>query len=166
MYEGRYAYVPRPADVAAIVPGADAKGHVRTLASVVGVRRADRKSALPASIEVRVLMENATTGSVAFDPASLVLLSADLTTFPAPIVDPPGRVELAPDGTASLTAYFPLPEGGERDDLDLGGLNLRWTVQVDGRLVSPSVSFTRLDPVARYPYQSRVGLGIGYTFSH
>jgi hypothetical protein len=159
VYDSRYLYEPRPVDVQTTKPGADDAEPTRTLVTVVGVRREDSKSKLPASVEVRLRVENTSPFPVAFDPASFVLFSAGLERFPDPIVQPEGPFTVAPAGTAVVKAFFPFPEGRGHDEFDLSGLNLRWTIEVDGHAVTSSAGFLAL-PSAYYDrYHHRIGVG-------
>jgi hypothetical protein len=159
VYETRYAFEPRPVDVAAAKPGAGDAEPVHTLVSVIGVRREDRKSQLPASVEVRLRVENTSPFAVTFDPASLALFSAGLERFPDPIARPEGPVDVAPSDNAVIEAFFPFPEGRGAGDFDLNGLNLRWTLEVGGHPVTGSASFLRLPTVYYGHYHYRVGIG-------
>lgn len=159
VYNTRYAYTPAPVDVATTRPGDGDGGPVRTLISVIGVRREDPKSELPASVEVRFRVENTSSHPVTFDPATLTLYSAGLEPFPDPIVRPGGPIELPPDGVAVVEAYFPLAGDGHPSAHDLNGLNVRWTLDIDGEPVTSSASFTRR-PVPYYErYHYHIGVG-------
>jgi hypothetical protein len=159
VYNSRYVYEPRPIDIEAPRPGADDAEPARTLVTVVGVRRADDKTQLPACVEVRLRVENTSPFSVAFDPESLVLFSAGLERFSNPIVRPEAPITIEPAGSAVVEAFFPFPEGRTLGELDLSGLNLRWSLQVGGQPVTSSASFVRL-PNAYYDrYHYRVGVG-------
>jgi hypothetical protein len=159
VYNSRYVYAPRPIDVPAAKPGADDAEPARALVTVVGVRREDAESQLPASVEVRLRLENTSPFRLAFDPASLALISADLDRFPDPIVRPAGSIAVAPGGSAVVEAYFPFPDGRGPDDLDLSGLNVRWTVAVDGLDVTSSAGFVVLPTVYFSRYHHRIGVG-------
>ncbi|MHC4447723.1 MAG: hypothetical protein ACYSXF_08100 [Planctomycetota bacterium] len=156
-YDQRYLYEPRLVDVEAPVPGQADATPVRTLVTVAGVRRADSQADLPASVEIRLRIENAGPAAVSFDPETLALFSADFTQFPAPITRPAERVEIPPGQAATIEVFFPFPDGRYPGDLDLGGLNLRWALLIDGQPVSCSTTFNR----RRYLYP-RFGWGIGY----
>jgi hypothetical protein len=159
VYNARYVYEPRPIDIQSAKAGADEAEPARTLVTVVGVRREDPKAQLPACVEVRLRMENTSPFPVAFDPGSLALFSAGLERFPDPIVRPEGSIAVAPAGSAVIEAFFPFPDGRDPDDLDLSGLNLRWTLEVGGHAVTSSASFVCL-PTAYYGrYHYRVGVG-------
>jgi hypothetical protein len=159
VYNSRYVYEPRPIDVLSAKPGADDAAPARTLVTVVGVRREDAKAQLPASVEVRLRVENTSPFPVAFDPATLTLFSAGLERFPDAIVRPDAPIALQPADSIVVEAFFPLPEGRTPGELDLGGLNLQWTLEVGGQAVTNSASFVRL-PTAYYDrYHDRIGVG-------
>jgi hypothetical protein len=91
----------------------------------------------------------------------MLLVDADLLPFAGPrliahaadggLVEHDG-VRL-PAGTAGLyDLAFPLPGGLHPRDLNLDGLNLRWTVVVGERSVLLSTNFSRRQRVAVYPY--------------
>jgi hypothetical protein len=159
VYNSRYVYEPRPIDVEAPRPGAEDAEPARTLVTIVGVRRADDKAQLPASVEVRLRVENTSPYPVEFDPGSLALFSAGLERFADPIVRPGTAVALEPADSAVVEAYFPFPEGRAPGDLDLSGLNLRWSLQVGGQPVTSSASFVRLPDAYYDRYHYRVGVG-------
>ncbi len=160
VYSSRYTFDPRPVDVELAVPGAPDSEPVRTLVSVVGVRRADAASQLPASVEVRLRVENTSSYPARFDPESLALFSGGLDRFPDPIVRPAEPLDLAPNEIAVVEAYFPFPDDRKPSDLDLGGLNVRFTVQIDGHPVTRSASFT-IRPVYYERYHYGVGMRYG-----
>ncbi len=156
-YDGRYLYEPRLVDVESPMPDQAEGPPVRTLVTIAGVRRADADAGLPASVEVRLRVENAGPAAVSLDPATLALFSVDFTQFPAPITQPAEPVEIPPGQAGTIEVFFPFP--GERypGDLDLGGLNVRWTLLIGGRPVTSSATFSR----QRYSYR-RFDWGIGY----
>ena len=159
VYDTRYLFEPRPLDVQSSKPGAAGAEPVRTLATVIGVRRRDSRSQIPASVEVRLRVDNTSPFPVSFDPGSLALFSAGLEQFPDAIARPHDPVELSPGGTAVVEAFFPLPDGRYPSDLDLSGLNLRWTLEVDGEPVTSSASFIRLPTPYYDRYDFRIGVG-------
>ena len=162
IYDSRYVFGPKPVDVESAVPGVSDVEPVRTLVSVIGVRRADQEAQRPASVEVRLRVENTSPASVTFDPTSLALFSADLKQFPAPIVEPPDPFDVEPQASAIVEAFFPFPDEADPADFDLSGLNVRWTMRIGGQPVTSSASFTRRREVY-YP-RHRFHFGIGYRF--
>ena len=159
VYDKRYAYKPMTATVEAPVASAGGSGPPVTLVQIVGVRRDDERSRLPASVEVRLKVQNASATAVTFDPRSLVLSGAGIERFPDPVLRPPGVVALEPAETAEVEAFFPLPEASEPDDLDLGTLSVRWKLDVGGHAVDANADFVLL-PTAYYDrYPNRTGVG-------
>ncbi len=159
VYDSSYVFDPGPIDVTADGPGADDEP-IHVLVKVVGVRRPDKESQLPASVEVRLRLENTSRSPVTLEPASLVLFSGDLSRFPDPILRPATLLTVAPSESAIVEAYFPFPDGRRASDVDLSGLNLRWTVSIDGHPVTSSASVQRrpLGYYDRYPHR----IGVGY----
>ncbi len=156
-YDERYLYEPRLVDVETTVPGEAEGPPVHTLVTVAGVRRADPDASLPASVEIRLRIENAGPAAVSFDPETLALFSADFTQFPAPITRPAEPLDIPPGQTGTIEVLFPFPGGRYPGDLDLGGLNLRWTLSIEGQPVTRSTTFNR-----RRVHYPRFGWGIGY----
>ena len=159
-YDSRYLYGPRPVDVESDVPGEPAAEPVHTLVSIMGVRRADEAADLPASVEVRLRLENTGETSVTFDPASIALFAADTQRFADPIVRPSRPMDIAPQESVTVEAFFPFPDGEYPGGFDLDGLNVRWTVEIDGKPLTRSATFTRLPFRYHYPYH-RYHFGIG-----
>jgi hypothetical protein len=154
VYELQYVYEPAPFEAAAA-----GDEPVRALVSVIGVRRADRASGLPPSVEVRLRIENDSQATVSLDPAGLELVSADLQSFPEPIVRPPGGLEIPPGESRVIATYFPFPLGRRTSDLDLDGLNVRFRLRIAGRETTTSAGFAR-HPWAYYDrYPRRIGVG-------
>lgn len=160
VYDHRYEYQPGPKDVEAAVPGASDQQPVRVLVSVMGVRRPGSKVEMPASVEVRLRIENFSDSDVLIDPATFALFSSDLQQFPAPHSVPAEPLQLLPRQSAVVTSFFPFPEEKVPGGYDLNGLNVRWTLYIGERPVTSSASFSRLPEAyyERYP----VGIGVGY----
>lgn len=152
-YEDDFEYAPRPALVEVRATSPQRPPVVTALVSVIGVRREDRKEAIPQSIEIRVRLEDNGPETVVFDPRTLNLTNGRLMPFPPPIVRPPGAITLAPTQSVTLTAFFPLPHVPGRDG-DLDSLELHWIVQIGEQKVSQSASFRRVYPRFYYydPY--------------
>lgn len=148
-YDHRFVYDPRPADVGTAAP------EVRALVSVMGLRRADRARQIPASLDLRLHLENAGSETVVFDPSSLVLFAADLTRLADPLVEPAGRRALAPGATMLVEARFALPAS----ELDLDGLRLCWELAVGDTNVAASAGFTRRPEHYYDRYPHRIGVG-------
>ena len=159
-YGGPYAFEPHPADVTATRPGDSDARPVRTLVSILGVTRpAVNESRERPALKIRLRVENASSFPVTFDPGSLVLFSGGLEKFPDPTVEPGGPVEVEPGGSAVVDAWFPFPGDGTPQGTDMSGLNLRWTVVIDGQPVTSSASFIRQLPGV---YYDRRWIGVGY----
>jgi hypothetical protein len=150
VYDARYSYAPAPAAVEIALP--ESEHTVRTLATVIGVRRASSEEALPASVEIRLLVENHSPDTIAtIEPGTLSLISGNLDRFPDPITRPPDTVRVDPNQTSTLTAFFPFPDDRIPGAFDLEGLNLRWTLRVDGRESAHNATFTRRPSYYCYP---------------
>ena len=158
LYNSAYVFDPGPVDVTAYKPGTH-DDPVHTLITIVGVRRADKESGIPASLEVRLRVENTSRYPITFEPASLVLFSGDLERFPDPILYPAEPLALAPDQHGIVEAYFPFPDGRKATEVDLSGLNVRWTVSVDGHPVTSSASFQRRPDAYYDRHRHRIGVG-------
>lgn len=159
VYDSRYAFDPGPVDVPAARPGAPDAEPVRTLVTVLGVRRADDRSATPPGVEIRLRVDNISPYQVTVDPATLVLLSAGLERFAEPITLPEEPIDLAPGGSGMIDARFPFPEARTPDDMDLSGLNVRWTLVIDGESVTSSATFVRLPRGYYDRHPDRIGVG-------
>ena len=159
-YDPRYEFQPRPVEVVQSVPGEQDRA-ASVLVSVVGVRRRDKEQQTPAAVEVRMRVDNETDREVTLDPASLHLYAANLIPFPQPAV-PAGALVAPPHGSGDLAAFFPFPDGKVPGPFDLGGLSLRWTLDVGDSAVTGSVTFSRT-PDERGYYYEPVGLfGFGW----
>jgi len=141
-YYAGSTYEPKPADVDLRAPDRPT-ANARTLVSVIGLRKKDESAGLPPSVELRIRLENDGATAITFDPSSLELLAANLESFPAAAVAPAGRVQVAPGDAATVTAYFPFPDGKVPGPYDLSGLSLRWQADVDGEMVSANATFHR-----------------------
>jgi len=158
-YGGPYAFEPHPADVIAASPGVSDAQPVRMLVSILGVSSSGGNEAPERPVlKIRLRVENASSFPVTFDPGSLVLISGGLEKFPDPTVEPGGPVEVEPGGSTVVDACFPFPGDGTPQGTDMSGLNLRWTVVIDGQPVTSSASFIRQVPDV---YVGR-RIGVGY----
>jgi len=161
VYDSRYIFDPAPAEVASSRAGTADEQPARTLVSILGVRRPDKESDLPAGVDVRLRVDNTSPYHVLFDPSTLSLFSAGLEKFPDPVRYPPDPVDIEPGGRAVVDACFPFPEGTTPQDMDLSGLSVRWTLMIDGQPVTSSTGFSR-QPAGYYDrYRHRVGVGYG-----
>lgn len=150
-YMDDFRYVPRPAlaEIPATPP--QTAPPLSVYASVIGVRYDSPDEQLPACVEVRLQLNNNGPQTVTFDPRTMTLSDGSLSAFSPPILQPSGLVTLAPNQATSYGAFFPFPPGRNSDNTDLNSLQLRWTVQLDGRSMSQTVLFNRS---VRYYYYS------------
>ena len=93
---------------------------------------------------------------------SFSLYSADLQLFGSAMVVPAQAPPIPSGGSATFDIAFPLPDGRSPDDLNLRGLNMRWTVMFGDRRVTTGASFTRTDWRAPYDDYPRVHVGVGF----
>lgn len=139
-------FTPAPAEV--VVASEDGAPLARVLATVVEARRHDGDPDRPFELHLRVRLENLGGEDLSLDVEELLLLDAGLVPFGTPRARDPTRGEPAtrvpPDGVAVVDLLVPFPRDREPADLDLEGLNLRWTLRVDGRARVGSVAFTRV----------------------
>ena len=163
-YDGRYVYQPRPMAVETTPPDRLKNGSLRSLATIVGVRRTSRDDELPASVHLRLRMDNATAEVVTFDPRTLSLFAGDVREFPAPVLRPEQTLTLEPGDHATVDAFFPLPGDRIPGNMDLSGLGARWTAEIGGEPVPGSATFTRREADYRsHPaHGPRFNVGFGY----
>lgn len=155
-YDTRYRFEPMPVE-SDVVTADNSAVLARGLVSVVGLRKADEEAGLPASMELRLHAENPGSAPFILEAGAARLYTADLKPFPAPAVDPQGDPEVAGGAAASVTLYFPLPDGSSASDLNLGGLSLRWSVRRGPDSTATNATFTRATPV--YPQFEGYTLG-------
>lgn len=143
-YDDDYQYAPRPAiaDIPATQP--QSPPPVSANATIIGVRYADEDNHIPASIEVRLEIDNNGPDAVVFDPMSMELRNSQLVRLGPPIVKPPTPVTLNPSQSALVSAYFPFPAGSSYDTIDMSTFQLRWYVQLDSKSVGQAANFTRV----------------------
>lgn len=153
-YDDRFS--PSPLEVQ-VASEADPAAQVRTLVSVRGVSKA--RDGGSDAVEIRMRLENLGRRTARLDVASLSLVSGDLVEFRPPIVVPE-PAPIAPAGVQAYDLAFPLPQGMRRKDLSLRGLNLRWTLEFEGRAVTTGASFQR-DEVHSYHDEPQVHIGFG-----
>ena len=106
-YYSSYEFYPRPLEFGHVLEGGDDRA-ASVLVSVVGVRKADKELGIPASIELRLRVDNESDEQARIDPGSLRLFAANLVQFPPPEL-PGGALVVEPHGSGVLTAYFPFP---------------------------------------------------------
>ncbi len=122
---------------------------------------------------LRVQNQTAQTIELALD--SFELVDADLLSFEPVAVrrETPGPgLVIGPKETALFEVVFPLPPGVRPEDLDLSGLNLRFGVIHEGRVLTANAHFERLERAYYYdpwydpwygPYwHSSVGFHVGF----
>ena len=135
-----YRFLPAPLEVQVGVEG-DPSMQARTLLTIRGIRRASEGRG--ASVEVRLRLENLGSEPAVLDLADLGLVAADLESFGTPVVSP-SHAEPVAQGDHSLhDLSFPLPDGREVGDLDLSGINLRWSVVFADVRVTMGATFER-----------------------
>jgi hypothetical protein len=144
-YVSGYSYYPQPATVEVLRRDGDQRSPLMVLASVLGVHNADDKQGIPYSVVVRMRFEDVGQSKVAFDPASLELVTGSLRPFERPRVIPPGPMTLSPGDRRELTAYFPFPRGVTAEQMNMRNLRLRWEVVIDSTPVIQTAVFERVD---------------------
>ncbi len=140
------------------------QARARTLATVLGILRADPEEGRPARALVRLRLENIGEEELVLETASAQLLSAGLVAFGVPTlrgegVAPDPRVEAG--GDASVELAFPLPGGAGADQLDLSTVNLRWTIRCGEEAVTIGATFERWDRPSGAHARGTLGVRIG-----
>lgn len=166
-------FVPSPLEVGMTAEG-EPRAEARALLSVRGVRRAVKSQARPAEVELQMRLENVGEVPMSLDPTGFDLVTSDLVSFRAPVLEPPADREVPPGAQQAWTLRFATPEGYAVDDLDWSGLNLRFRVRFGERVVLTGVTFDRLvvpppgayydpfwGPHPYYPYRSHLHVGVG-----
>jgi len=157
-YAGKFRYRPNPYATTVASKADGAAGPVEMLAAIRDVREVEDGEG--ATLHATLHLENLADRQVRFDPGSLALFSADLRRFGEPETTPSAEVTLDPGGSMKILARFPFPEGLKPEDVDMSGLNLRWTVQIGDEKLTRNSTFTRIHP-RRYYTDPRYGWG-GY----
>ncbi len=159
-YVDGYYYMPRP--VVAEIPSTQPAQPppVAAFASVVGIRREDKKLLIPESVEVRMRLDNNGPPTVTFDARSLELTTGDIVRFPPPLIETSGPMVLMPGESALVTAYFPFPGGKSYDDFDLSSLQLRWASMIGPQRVEQIANFRQ--DYQRYYYSDPYWGPYGY----
>jgi hypothetical protein len=161
-----YRFQPAPLEVE-VGSQSVAGSQVRTLVTVLGIQRAGEGQ--PASAIVRMRLENLGSAPAKLEIESSSLVSADLVVFgPARIVsaDPAGmpEAEIPAGGDASVDLMFPLPEGRRASDVDLSGLNLRFTLRFGEYTATAGATFRRVEWGYWDPgYYPHVSIGVGFS---
>lgn len=155
-----YEYAPAPLE-AEVRPRSDAEPAGRVLLTVRGVRKAD--DGRPAEVELRIRVENLGAAPFSLDTDDLVLLTADLRPLDAPRIEPGPNPRVGPGEVVTLDLYFPFAPGDDPEELDMSGLNVRWTVRFDDHVTTSTSTFERWVP-GRYGdpwYHSHFSFGVG-----
>ena len=159
-YEHRFQPAPLEVQVSSeSVPGTQ----VRSLVTVMGIERG--KDGKPDAAIVRMRLENLGSVPALLDAPSSSLLSADLKAFAAPALATSASTEIPPGGTGEFDLEFPLPEGTRPYQLDLSGLNLRFTLAFLDKRVTTGMTFSRVD-WRYYDPGPRVHVGVGMGWYH
>jgi len=164
---GDVRFRPNPMDVR-VARSEDTPRLASALVSVRGIEKASEGSEGEGSWEivVRIRIENEADGELSFPAGESELLDGGLSPFSAPRVsrlEPASddSLRLAPGETGVFDLRFPFPPGRGPEEVDLSGLSLRWSVEVDGALLRVSSLF-ELAPPTYADYGYRYGYGYGY----
>lgn len=141
-------YRPRPMSAEIAAPNQSGAAPLRMLATVVGVRKPDKKAEVPAAVEMRLLIQNDSPQPARFDPAAMELLDANLQPLGPPRVQPPDAIDLPSGQSATIHALFPLAPGESPWNRDLSSLTLRWAINLAGQHLLRVNSFNM--PAQRY----------------
>lgn len=145
-YLADYYYRPRPALVEVPATRPEQPPAVSSLASVIGVHKANANLALPQSVQIRLRLENtgSTPGLICLDPASLQLTTGDLVDFARPLLRPEIFTGILQLGQPMVfDAFFPFPPGHDATNTRLDSLQLKWVIQVGDRHIHEVVDFRR-----------------------
>lgn len=169
-YDHRFQPAPLETQVSTeAVPGAQ----VRSLVTVIGIERAGDGHAARAVVRMR--LENLGTVPVKLETESMSLVTADLQMFGTAMVgvlepkEPSeGGDELTVDAGkgAGFDLLFPLPEGRKTTQIDLSGLNLRFSLMFGEHRVTTGASFQRVEWPYWDPYYPRVNVGVGFGWTN
>jgi len=158
-YMSGYDFEPRPLEFAHVLPGAEDRA-ASVLVTVVGVRKRDAEQSIPASVELRIRVDNNSDMEARLEPADVQLFAANLAAFPPPVL-PEGSPTVPPHGSSTIALYFPFPDDKVPGGYDLDGLSARWTLFVGDRPSTGNATFTRAyGDHGGYP----VGFGLGIGF--
>ncbi|MHC5023080.1 MAG: hypothetical protein ACYTGG_04105 [Planctomycetota bacterium] len=150
-FDTRYFYEPRPDDVHVRFVDETSTGRGQVLVSVRGIRRADRETGASPSVEVLWQVSSLDGQPLTMRAESLRLTAANLEQFPPPRLEPAVDVTVSPGASETIRARFPFPEDSYPGSFDLSGLNLRWSVESDGRVLHGSSTFRRARIYYSYP---------------
>jgi hypothetical protein len=162
-------FVPSPLEVAVPAPG-EPYAEARALISVRGIRKAVKSTGQAAQVEINLRLDNVGHTALALDGEGFDLVTSDLVSFAAPLIEPAPGATIAPGEKLNYVLQFPTPPDHSADDLDWSGLNLRFKVRFEERAVITGVTFERLIVPAYYydPYWGPYPYGgyPGYPYSH
>jgi hypothetical protein len=159
-----HRFDPAPIEAAVSHEGT-AGSQVRSLVTVLGIEKGDDKR--PDHAVVRVRLENIGSVPATYAAEMASLLSADLKAFGPPETAGNGPFEIAPGAVGQYDIAFATPEGRKPRELDLSGLNFRFTVRFDGKPVTTGMTFRRTDWNYYDPgYSSHVSVGVGWYHMH
>lgn len=139
---------------------------VRTLVTVIGIERPGKDRGARAIVRMR--LENLGSAPAKLDTESLSLVSADLVVFgPAQVasVQPAERAggEIGAGQDAVFDLMFPLPEGRRTSEMDLSGLNLRFSLRFGEHVATAGATFQRVEWGYWDPGYPRVSIGVGFS---
>jgi hypothetical protein len=160
-YDHRFQPAPNEAQFGT---EAVAGSQVRSLVTVMGIERPQEDHGARAVVRMR--LENLGAAAAKVDVGSMSLVSADLAEFEAAqvaFVEPAQSAggEIAAGQHAVFDLVFPLPAGRKESQIDLSGLNLRFTVLFDGQAATASAHFQRMEWYRDSP--CHVSIGVGYS---
>lgn len=147
--ESGYRYAPEPALVEIFHHSTtqEQQTPLSVLVSVTGVRQGDTSAGNPATIDVRMRLEDHGPATVDFDPKTAQLVTGSLQSFGAPRSQPVGPLHLTTGQTEDVTLSFPFPAGASPQNTDVGTLRLRWLVQIDNHHLPQTAYFERASPL-------------------
>jgi hypothetical protein len=136
-------YRPRPLTTEITLGGDDRAAPLRVFSTIVGLRRPDSKANLPASVEMRFLVENNSQQPARVDPTSFRLMDALLQTLDPPISEPAGPIEIAPGQSTTIPVYFPLTGNRDPQGHETQSFTLHWAIDLGGQHLTRVATFYR-----------------------
>lgn len=124
-----HRYRPSPADLPAV--GTSGVAAARVLVSVVAVERFEQRQDEDWGVTLRLRLENGGERPLSLRTDDLLLVDAALNPFGRPWPET-APAPVAPRNVGTVQLWFPLPAGADLRDVDLEGLNLRFTLD-DGQ---------------------------------
>ena len=144
-YRADYRYGPNPAMVDILSAASPQSSPALTAyVSLAGIRPGQSPPNIPASVEVRLRLDNHSNQPVYIDPESLQLETGELRPLPSPILQPTTLVVVPPGQSQQITAYFPFPPGTSFQTIDINHFRARWRVEIGQQPVSQSAQFDRI----------------------